>query len=274
MKVLIPILLAIALVSACGPSYRTTRADLDMTSYAKAPEAAAVVLERSGKAVLGYSQETNDSTMFKAFGKPKGGSGTMGMSASAGPTPSESQKKDSRDLIMESGVSSYTLEVVKRVKILTEEGLKHAQVSEIIPAGADLESLAGATFLPNGEKVELDASGVKPQNGTMSFQMPGAVVGAVIEYHYKFFSKDLSSFSGWTFQEHLPTVESSFSLKMKPGTSFPYQFIKTDEAQEANPQEEKALGMDQQENIILHWNLSDLAGIPEGQKRAALVIGD
>lgn len=275
MKAALSVLLLSSLVSACGPSFKTTKGDLAMKTYQKAPDAPAVVLERSGLAILDYSQELDDTTMFKAWGKPTGGGGMAARPGTAdGGSPVDSVKKDSADLIRNAGVSSYTLEVVNRVKIFDEAGLDAAKVEIDLPANAKVESLAAATFLPDGSKIELDTSKVDTSGGTISFEMPGAKVGAVLEYQYKYFSDNLGSLDGWTFQQDKPVANSVFKIKMRPGTSFPYRFVKTSDAQDPNPEEERVLGMDEKESVILKWDLKDLPPTPQGQNPAALLIGD
>jgi hypothetical protein len=268
--------MVLALAAGCGPTYKTTKADLDMKSYAKAPDASAVVLERTGLVILGYSEQVNDTTMFKGFGKPSGGGGAAGVRPGTADDPNNpaDNVQDTRDMISGGGVSSYTAEVQQRLKIFNQEGLAAARVEEDFPAGVELESVAGTTFLPDGTKVELDTSSVKTEGGKLTFEMPGAKVGAVLEYSYKVFSKNLSTLEGWAFQGGRPTAISSFSIKMRPGTSFPYRFVKTADDQDSKPKEERVLGMDKKETIVLSWQLTDLPAVTGDRKPAALLIGD
>ncbi len=129
-----------------------------------------------------------------------------------------------RDDSLESGreVNYY------RIKILTEEGRKYADVE--IPflkgSGANITNVKARTIRPDGsivnfegkpfEKSIVKAKGVKYMAKT--FTMPDVEVGSIIEYTY---TEEMPSFlvfdSHWILSDELFTKNASFSLKPSPG---------------------------------------------------------
>jgi hypothetical protein len=275
-------LLAGSLACACAPAYQTTQAELAMTRYAPAPDASAVVLERSARVVLDYRSEADDAGTFKAFGKmgssgagggKVGGSSEIPNSGQA-PTPADSMKRRTADLLHTHNVASYTFDLTCRTKILDRAGLARAQVEDVFPVDASLESFAAATLLPDGRVIPVESVTVQTTGGAIRFDMPQAQPGAVIEYRYKYHSRNLASLAGWTFQSDLPVARSAYHLKMLAGTSLPYRFIKTADEQPTDPQENTVLGMDQSQWVELSWELTDLPASAAGQPRAAVLFGD
>ncbi len=267
------------LAVACAPSFKTTKAELDMKTYEAAPEAAAVMIERSGRVVLDYREDIDDGSTFKTAGKIRtsGGGGKSGAAVPgmpSAPSPVNTMKRDTDELLRAHNVSSYTLQVNGRIKILTEAGLARAKIEDVFPKEADLESFTAATFLPDGRVIQVQQSQVRTGDGSIRFEMPQARVGAVVEYNYKYHSRDLSTLTGWTFQGDLPVALSAFRFKMLAGTSLPYRFIQTADDQSADPKEKKVLGMDRSEWMELSWELRDLPAAEGGRQRAGIVIGD
>ncbi len=269
------ILLSTALLlSACGPSLTTTRAELDMTRYAPAPDAAAVVLERSGRVVLDYHMETDDAATFKAFGKIHSQGGLAAKPESgAAPGATNSMKRDTGQLLADHHVSSYTLEVRRRTKILTAAGLDAARVEEQLPPGANLESVTAATLLPDGRVLPLERAAIQTAGGAMRFTFPQAGAGAVLELHYKIHSRDLSGLQGWIFQGPLPVARSEFRIKMLAGTNLPYRFLRTGDDQAVEPKAQTALGMDRDQWMELTWTLEQLPAAAPDAPRAAVEFG-
>ena len=187
--------------------------------------------------------------------------------------PANSQKRDTQSDLAFRSVSSYTLEVEGRIKILNESGLERRKISEVMPAEASLEEFAAASFGQAGEVAQVDRKAVEVSDGSIRFEIPGAAIGSVLEYHYKFQCRDLSTFRGWTFQTDLPVQKSTFRIKMMQATSLPYRFVKTAENQVIDPSQENVLGIDRTPWVVLTWTQSDLLGVDHGP-RAALLIGD
>jgi hypothetical protein len=267
------------LTVGCGAGFKTSQADLAMKSYDKAPDAPAVILERSGRVVLAYVSDMDDAGTFKAFGRiSQGGSGNKVGAASSTPgtgdtnAPNQSMKRDTGDLLRSNRVGSYTLEVGVRIKLLSEAGLSRAAIDDVLPPGATLEDFAAATILPDGRQITIERSAIDTSSGRMRFSLPQAQVGAVLEYHYKFHCRDLSTLNGWTFQEELPVAKSVFRFKMLAGTNLPYRFVTTAEGQKTTPKEKKVLGMNREQWVDLTWRLDHLPAADA--PRAAILFGE
>lgn len=114
-----------------------------------------------------------------------------------------------------------------RIKILTEEGRKRADVEIFLRPGSSVHSIKARTIRPDGtianfdgkvyEKMLAKARGVKFLAKT--FTLPDVQVGSIIEY---FYANDWEQYwvydSHWILSEDLFTKHAKFSLK--PNTSF------------------------------------------------------
>ena len=110
-----------------------------------------------------------------------------------------------------------------RIKILTEEGRKYANVE--IPFSKGFESIVGIharTIKPDGTTVEFDGNTfektVMKQRGfsvlVKAITLPSVEVGSVIEYFYTIDLKEYYVFeSHWILSEELFTKDAKFSLK-------------------------------------------------------------
>ena len=115
-----------------------------------------------------------------------------------------------------------------RVKILTEEGRKYADVEiPFFKELGDIHQIKARTIRPDGtiagfdgkvyEKTIVKARGVKYLAKT--FTLPDVQVGSIIEYHYM---KNWDSYiyfkeSEWLLSDELFTKDAKFSLKSLPG---------------------------------------------------------
>jgi hypothetical protein len=120
-----------------------------------------------------------------------------------------------------------------RVKILTEEGLKYANVE--IPyfnENQDVHGLKARTIRPDGsvvnfegkpiDKMIVKAKGIKYMAKVIL--LPDVQVGSIIEYHYMSQLKEHYVFdSHWILSNELFTRHAKFSLK--PSQYFPLRFI-------------------------------------------------
>src|ERR1700687_205510 len=110
-----------------------------------------------------------------------------------------------------------------RIKILTEEGRKYANVEiPFLKREENIVNIRARTTRPDGssvnfdgkiyEKVIVKAKGLKYL--VKSFSLPEAEVGSIIEYYY---TQDLSEhyvyYSHWIFSDELFTKNAKFSLK-------------------------------------------------------------
>lgn len=110
-----------------------------------------------------------------------------------------------------------------RVKILTEEGRKYADVEiRFIKGNDDVVGVRARTIRPDGsiqdfngkvfEKVIVKSRGLKYVAKT--FTLPDVQVGCIIEYYYTYSLKDKSLFdSHWILTDDLFTRDAKFSLK-------------------------------------------------------------
>jgi len=110
-----------------------------------------------------------------------------------------------------------------RIKILTEEGRKYANVEiAFVPGGYDVSRVHARTIRPDGSIAEFDgkvfeqslvkARGLKVQAKT--FTLPDVQVGGIIEYSYTFdFLRENWFYeSNWILSEDLFTRKAKFSL--------------------------------------------------------------
>ncbi|MDR3674491.1 MAG: DUF3857 domain-containing protein [Acidobacteriota bacterium] len=120
-----------------------------------------------------------------------------------------------------------------RIKILTEEGRKYADVE--IPYSkdvGDVNSIRGRTIKPDGSIVDFEgkaftksiikARGVKELAKT--FTLPAVQPGCIIEYYYTINLKEWSLFdSHWILSHELYTKAAQFSLKPYLSDNSPYR---------------------------------------------------
>jgi Domain of Unknown Function with PDB structure (DUF3857) len=110
-----------------------------------------------------------------------------------------------------------------RIKILTEEGRKYANVEIPFRRGKEaVSSIRARTVRPDGtiavfdgkvyEKTIVKAKGVKYLAKT--FTLPDVQVGSIVEYHFTYDSEDGYVFdSYWILSDELFTKKASFTLK-------------------------------------------------------------
>jgi len=119
-----------------------------------------------------------------------------------------------------------------RIKILTEEGRKYANVEiPFFNGNEDVHSIKARTIRPDGsianfegkpiDKMIVKAKGVKYMAKVIV--LPDVQVGSIIEYHYMNQLKEHYVFdSHWILSEELFTKNAKFSLK--PSNYFPVRF--------------------------------------------------
>jgi hypothetical protein len=132
----------------------------------------------------------------------------------------------------DSGRTSHTEYNYVRIKILTEEGRKYANVE--IPYSKAVTGISGIrarTIHPDGSIVNFDGKVFENtivKSKTLkylakTFTMPDVQIGSIIEYHYSYDFEDYYIFfSNWTVSEELFTRNAEFSLK--PYERFPVQW--------------------------------------------------
>ncbi len=115
-----------------------------------------------------------------------------------------------------------------RIKILTEEGRKHADVEiPFVKGGNDVVHLHARTIRPDGTVAEFDgkifekqivkARGLKYM--AKAFTLPDVQVGSIIEYFYTYDFREYSLYdSNWILSQELFTKSARFSLKPYQGS--------------------------------------------------------
>jgi hypothetical protein len=141
----------------------------------------------------------------------------------------------------DSGESGYEINYI-RIKILTEEGRKYADIElPFLKGRTNIRDLKARTIRPDGtitnfegkpfEKQIVKAKGVKYMAKT--FTMPDVQVGSIIEYTYK---EELPSFqvfdSHWILSDELFTKKASFSLKPYSGLACRWSWHRLPEGSE------------------------------------------
>ena len=113
----------------------------------------------------------------------------------------------------------------RRIKILNKEGLKYADVSIPFWHEDRFSYTKAQTILPNGEVIELSKSDIHTESidgkhKRRKFSIPGAEVGAIIEYKYSIKTDYLSSFEPWYLQHEIPTHLSRVNYIIPEGFDY------------------------------------------------------
>ena len=117
-------------------------------------------------------------------------------------------------------LSNYT-----RIKVLTEEGKKYANIEVAYVKGASrVTDIKARTIRPDGsilkfegeifDKVAIKARGVKVQTKTLT--LPDVQVGSIIEYRYNERWEYIPFMPRWDVQHALPTKKAKFWFKPYP----------------------------------------------------------
>lgn len=117
--------------------------------------------------------------------------------------------------------SESRLIVTNRVKILTEEGRRHATMRIPHSRRVRIESLQGSTTLADGRVVPLP-SGPRPQRMiserrrqyVTDVEFPRAEVGSVLELRYELVYRDLILLDPWYFSDEIPVRRSEIVFKV------------------------------------------------------------
>ncbi len=110
-----------------------------------------------------------------------------------------------------------------RIKILTEEGRKYANIElPVVKGGYDVSRIRARTIRPDGSVAEFDGKvfeqSIVKSRGlkflAKTFTLPDAQVGAILEYYYTYDFKEHWFYeSHWILSEELFTRRARFSLK-------------------------------------------------------------
>lgn len=128
-----------------------------------------------------------------------------------------------------------------RIKILKEKGLRRANVQIPFYSDGNYEYIAavrGVVITPNEDNsfttTELESKNVftrkvNPLYSMVSFAMPNAKVGSIIEYSYRSVMKNYAGLRRWEFQSDIPVVTSDYELAPLVNSEFAYSVYKSQE---------------------------------------------
>lgn len=156
--------------------------------------------------------------------------------------------------------------VLRRIKILTREGMVYSNVSFRLRPGDQADDIAGRTVLPDGSVKELNPDDVKIEavydrlwgpEFIYSFELPGAKPGAVLEYTHTVVTQLGSGlrFNHWKLQDWVTTIQSRYTLDT-PAEFMPFSSNIENYYSSATPTLEKENG-----RRIATYAFSDLPGL-------------
>ncbi len=112
----------------------------------------------------------------------------------------------------------------RRLKILSEEGKKHADIRLKFWHEDKIRNLDVQTLLANGKKIKLKGKHIfdeeEDQWKYKVFAFPGVEVGSVLEFRYEIFSKYINFLEPWRFQNQVFTALSQLSVILQPGFNY------------------------------------------------------
>jgi hypothetical protein len=136
-------------------------------------------------------------------------------------------------LVLHGSFSSY-LDVYRRIKILTEDGVDYGSVSLPSSSAFRMKDLEARTHRPDRTVVELSGDAVFEKRyseyykrSMTSFALPEVTAGAIIEYSYRIYFDSVLYPSPWYFQSRLPTLVSEFSCSLPSGYTFKPHAVQT-----------------------------------------------
>jgi hypothetical protein len=119
-----------------------------------------------------------------------------------------------------------------RIKILTEEGRKYADVEiPFFKGSGDIVNMRGRTIKPDGSIVNFQGQAFEKELAkgrgvrylAKTFTLPDVQVGGIIEYFYTVDFQEYYVFnSHWILSDDLFTKKAQFSLRRYQGTSVPF----------------------------------------------------
>lgn len=160
------------------------------------------------------------------------------------------------------------MHVYRKYKILTERGKKNADVNLYYWHEDEISGISAKSTSPSGEETELDDDNVitTETEGTNSitFHIPGAEIGSVIEYEYDLFSKYITNMEPWYFQHPDYTIESHLNILIPVG--FAYNTLTTNfENKTIETKKEKVIDPEDARKTVAEFSFTgrDLPGIKE-----------
>jgi transglutaminase-like putative cysteine protease len=115
-------------------------------------------------------------------------------------------------------LSDSVFTVRTRIKILTEEGEKHGEISVFHSNFRRLKYLRGRTVLPDGRVLELSdddkferRSSLRHGFNVTVAAFPGVEPGAILDYEYELVYQSIFRLRPWHFQARIPTLHSEIT---------------------------------------------------------------
>ncbi len=114
--------------------------------------------------------------------------------------------------------SDSVFTVQTRIKILTEEGEEHGEISLSHSNYRRLKYLKGRTVLPDGRVLELSDDDVFERQSSLRHGLtvtvaafPGVEPGAILDYEFEIVYRSISRLRPWHFQARIPTLHSEIT---------------------------------------------------------------
>ncbi len=110
-----------------------------------------------------------------------------------------------------------------RIKILKESGKSYGDLALVFRDKDKILNLKAQTILPNGKKHKIKKIYEEQQKGSFKVRkgsFPALEVGAIIEVEYQVLKNNYTFPPVWYFQDELPTLESTVTMKMSTGFIF------------------------------------------------------
>jgi hypothetical protein len=154
-----------------------------------------------------------------------------------------------------------------RIKILTEEGKKYANIKIPYWHGDIISYIKGHTIFPDKKKIKLKETDIFDEKGELwhnkVFTIPGVETGAIIEYKYYIRSKYLS-LSPWYFQNSEFTKLSQLSISIPDGFNYKAYYTNLDESV-CKPVKEKITNLSWGNRVIYKyiWKMENVSSIKQ-----------
>ena len=155
-----------------------------------------------------------------------------------------------------------------RMKILTDAGKDYANVKILYGSDDKLKDLQAISYAPNGDKYELDDDDIitveNKNTNSVSFAIPGVVVGSVIEVEYKIYSPYITSIDPWYFQDEVYTKLNELTIIIPPSLTYSGLKMNMDKYDIAETSEYVPDPEDPVEKVARYkWTAKDIPGLKD-----------
>ncbi len=177
-------------------------------------------------------------------------------------------REQGRLVLNESSLSCF-LEVYRRIKILTEEGVDYGSVTLGSNDAYRMKELEGRTLRPDGTIVALGKDAVFKSEydeyysrRMTSFAMPEVAVGSIVEYRYKVYFDSVLFPSPWFFQSRIPVLFSQVSCIVPKRYAFLPHAVQTLRAHEMESSVERTA-----RGLEVTYVMRDMPPVPDEPSR-------